>query len=120
MAEPSPIPYQGLKWVISYRYPLVITLYQLNDHGPSYPVAKVKTTCLADRREGGCLGSRLKELIPKPRSKFLRVRCPRCGNEQIIFSHATTRVKCFVCGTQLAEPRGGKAKILGVVVKELE
>jgi len=66
------------------------------------------------------MGSRLKELIPKPRSKFLRVRCPKCGNEQIVFSHATTRVKCFVCGTQLTEPRGGKAKILGVVGEELE
>jgi len=66
------------------------------------------------------VGSRLRELLPKPRSKFLRVRCPSCGNEQIVFSHATTIVKCSVCGAQLTEPRGGKAKILGMVVKELE
>ncbi|RLI13004.1 30S ribosomal protein S27e [Candidatus Bathyarchaeota archaeon] len=62
----------------------------------------------------------MQELIPKPRSGVLRVRGPRCGGEQIVFSHATTRVKCFVCGTQLAEPRGGKAKILGIIVEVLE
>ena len=60
------------------------------------------------------------KLLPKPRSKFLRVRCPECENEQIVFSHATTVVKCHVCGTPLTEPRGGKALIKGVIVEELE
>jgi len=31
--------------------------------------------------------SEWEKLVPKPRSKFLRVKCPECGNEQIIFSH---------------------------------
>ncbi|MCW3980547.1 MAG: hypothetical protein NWF11_03635, partial [Candidatus Bathyarchaeota archaeon] len=32
-------------------------------------------------------------LIPKPKSYFLRVRCPDCSNEQLIFSHPTNIVK---------------------------
>jgi small subunit ribosomal protein S27e len=48
--------------------------------------------------------------------KFLLVRC-ECGNEQKIFSHASTQVKCHVCGRILAVPTGGKATIKGTVVK---
>ena len=62
---------------------------------------------------------KVRELIPQPRSRFLKVKCPDCGNEQIVFSHATIRVRCLACGKQLTEPRGGRAKILGEVVKEL-
>ncbi len=57
--------------------------------------------------------------IPLPRSRFLVVKCPKCGNEQIVFDHAATVVRCLTCGTTLAEPRGGKAKILGKVVETL-
>ncbi|MEM2282092.1 MAG: 30S ribosomal protein S27e [Candidatus Hadarchaeales archaeon] len=46
--------------------------------------------------------------------KFLLVRC-ECGNEQFIFSHASTEVKCQICGRVLSTPRGGKAEILGVI-----
>ena len=60
------------------------------------------------------------KLVPKPRSKFIRVKCPECGNEQIIFDHASTVVRCIVCGAVLAEPAGGKAKIKGIVTAELE
>lgn len=52
-----------------------------------------------------------KILIPQPKSAFYRIKCPECGNEQIIFSHATTVVRCFVCRAILAKPTGGKAKI---------
>ena len=48
--------------------------------------------------------SEWEELIPRPKSVFLRVKCPDCGNEQIVFSHATTIVHCNVCGATLAEP----------------
>jgi len=56
-------------------------------------------------------------LVPKPRSRFLLVRCLDCGNEQVVFSHATLSVTCRICGRVLARPTGGKAKIEGVVVK---
>ncbi len=60
------------------------------------------------------------ELITQPRSKFLRVKCNDCGNEQVIFGCASTVVKCLVCGRTLAEPTGGKAKILTKIVSVLE
>ncbi|KYH40059.1 MAG: 30S ribosomal protein S27ae [Candidatus Bathyarchaeota archaeon B26-2] len=60
--------------------------------------------------------SEWERLIPKPRSVFLNVKCPDCGNEQMLFSHAATVVRCNVCGAVLAEPSGGRAKIKGEVV----
>lgn len=47
----------------------------------------------------------------KPRSKFIRGKCPECGSEVIIFSHASTKVYCDECGALLAIPTGGKAKL---------
>lgn len=61
-----------------------------------------------------------KILVPVPRSRFLLVRCPDCGHEQVIFSHATLRVACQVCGRVLARPTGGKAKIEGAITKILD
>ena len=58
-----------------------------------------------------------KALLPLPKSKFLKVVCPNCGNEQIIFSHAKSVVKCLVCDTVLAEPTGGAAKIKANVIR---
>ncbi|MCW4025838.1 MAG: 30S ribosomal protein S27e [Candidatus Bathyarchaeota archaeon] len=55
------------------------------------------------------------KLIPKPSSNFLRVKCPKCGNEQLIFSNAVNKVTCNVCGEMLASPTGGKTKINGDV-----
>ena len=55
------------------------------------------------------------KLIPKPRSSFIRVKCPKCGNEQLIFSNAVNNVTCNVCGETLATSTGGKAKINGEV-----
>jgi len=53
----------------------------------------------------------------KPDSKFLKVTCSKCKNEQIIFNKATSKVKCLVCGSELAEPTGGKAKIKSKVLQ---
>jgi small subunit ribosomal protein S27e len=55
----------------------------------------------------------------KQRSRFLRIRCNDCGNEQLLYSHVSSVVRCKVCSKTLAVPRGGKAEIkttiLGVV-----
>lgn len=64
--------------------------------------------------------SEWEKIIPKPRSSFLRVRCPDCGNEQIVFSHVASLVHCNICGALLAEPTGGVADIKGEVVAVLE
>ncbi len=50
-------------------------------------------------------------MFRQPKTKFLKVRCNKCKNEQIIFSACSTEVKCLVCNTTLAVPTGGKAKI---------
>ncbi|WP_248516810.1 30S ribosomal protein S27e [Salinarchaeum laminariae] len=50
---------------------------------------------------------------------FLRVECPDCENEQVVFGKAASEVVCAVCGTTLATPTGGlstlDAEILEVV-----
>jgi small subunit ribosomal protein S27e len=61
-----------------------------------------------------------KKLIPEPRSSFLRVKCPKCGNEQVVFSNAVNRVNCNVCSAELAEPSSGKAIIKGEIVAVFE
>ncbi len=60
------------------------------------------------------------KLIPKPKSVFLRVKCQKCSNEQLIFSNAVNKIVCNVCGDILAEPSGGRAKIKGEVISVLE
>lgn len=64
--------------------------------------------------------SEWEKLIPRPRSRFLRVKCPDCGNEQIVFSHVTNVVRCNVCRAVIAEPTGGKAAIKGEIIAALE
>lgn len=60
----------------------------------------------------------MEEIAFKPvESKFIKVKCKKCNNEQVIFSRATSEVKCLVCGEVLAKPTGGKAKILGEVIE---
>lgn len=45
------------------------------------------------------------------RSRFIKVRCPSCGQEQVLFDRATTLVQCLQCEGTLAEPSGGKARL---------
>lgn len=58
-------------------------------------------------------------LIPRPTSRFLRVRCISCETEQIVFSHSNTEVACQTCGEKIVEPTGGKCRINGAVVAVL-
>jgi small subunit ribosomal protein S27e len=50
--------------------------------------------------------------------KYLRVQC-KCGNEQTVFSRATSVINCSSCKEPLAHPSGGEAVLHGKVVKEL-
>ncbi|RLG14566.1 MAG: 30S ribosomal protein S27e [Candidatus Nanohalarchaeota archaeon] len=53
--------------------------------------------------------------------KFLKVRCTKCKNEQTIFSKATEKVKCLVCGADFALPTGGKAELKNLeIISEFE
>ncbi len=56
----------------------------------------------------------------KNRSRFVKVKCPDCENEQVVFEKASTVVDCVVCGKVLAEPAGGKAQIKAEVLEIYE
>jgi len=60
-----------------------------------------------------------RELIPKPESVFIRVKCGKCGNEQVVFDRPSLAPHCSVCDEILAEPTGGKAKLKSEVVQIL-
>lgn len=60
------------------------------------------------------------KIIQNPKSRFLKVRCPKCKNEQIIFGKASRVVKCLICSNVLCEPTGGKAKVNVRVLEVLE
>lgn len=59
------------------------------------------------------------KLIPKPKSSFLRVRCRKCNNEQLIFGSPVNKITCNVCGEVLAEPSGGKAKLVNADIQSI-
>ena len=54
------------------------------------------------------------------KGKFVKIRCPKCKNEQIIFGKSSSIIKCLVCGKVLAEPSGGKSKIKAHILEVLE
>lgn len=62
----------------------------------------------------------MNELLQTPDSRFVKVRCPKCKNEQVIFGKAATKIKCLVCGKVLGEPTGGKTRIRAPILEVLE
>jgi small subunit ribosomal protein S27e len=53
-------------------------------------------------------------------SKFIKLRCTKCKNEQVVFGKASSKVACLVCGKELAEPTGGKTKVKSRILEVLE
>ena len=62
----------------------------------------------------------MESIIKEPKSKFVKVRCPKCKNEQIIFGKADSKVKCLVCNKTLCESTGGKSKIKAQILEILK
>jgi len=56
----------------------------------------------------------------EPVSKFVKVRCPKCKNEQVLFGKCSNIVKCLVCGKVLAKPTGGKSTIKVRILEVLD
>ncbi|HIH24513.1 TPA: 30S ribosomal protein S27e [Candidatus Woesearchaeota archaeon] len=56
----------------------------------------------------------------EPSSKFIKIRCPKCKNEQIAFGKTATKILCHVCQELLAESTGGKTKPVNRVLEVLE
>lgn len=54
-----------------------------------------------------------------PASRFIKVKCKECKNEQIIFGKPSINIKCLVCDEVLAKPKGGKAEIKGQILEVL-
>ena len=52
--------------------------------------------------------------------KFIKVKCSKCKNSQIIFGKASTKVRCLECDGIVAVPSGGKAKIRARVEEVLQ
>ena len=52
--------------------------------------------------------------------RFVRVACPDCENEQIVFEKAARSIACQVCGHTLVTPTGGKAAMDSEVVETVE
>ena len=53
--------------------------------------------------------------IPKPNSKFNKVNCNECGEQQVVYSHVTTSITCNSCGNIIAEATGSLAKLNGKI-----
>ena len=51
--------------------------------------------------------------VNKMAGKFIKVSCKDCGAEVVIFSRATSKISCNVCGSTLTSPSGGKAELIG-------
>ncbi len=55
----------------------------------------------------------------KLKRSYIVVRCPseECEAETIVFAHAKNTVVCKECGEVIAKPLGGKADIIGEVLR---
>lgn len=64
-------------------------------------------------------GGKIMEVLG-PKSKFIKVRCKKCKNEQITFGKSASEITCLVCNSVLATPSGGKTKFKARVLEVLE
>ena len=56
----------------------------------------------------------------KTRSRFLKVKCNDCGNEQVIFGCAASQIKCIVCEKIIAVSTGGKTSVKTEILEVLD
>jgi small subunit ribosomal protein S27e len=52
--------------------------------------------------------------------KFVKVKCPDCGNEQIAFRKPSIIVTCSVCGSTLIKPTGGSGEVRGKLLEVVD
>ena len=58
--------------------------------------------------------------IPEPGSRFNKVKCNECGEQQVVYSHVATIITCNSCGNILARPTGSLAEINGEILASAE
>lgn len=61
-----------------------------------------------------------KEFPPRIQSRYIKLKCQDCGNEQPVFNKCQTIVTCLVCGASLSKPGGGIAEIKGDKLEVLD
>jgi len=61
----------------------------------------------------------MRDLLEEPKSRFIKVRCPKCKNEQIVFGKPAVHVKCLVCEKIIIESAGGKRRIKARILEVL-
>jgi ribosomal protein S27E len=47
----------------------------------------------------------------KKTGKFIRVKCSKCKNSQVMFGKASTKIRCNECNGIIGIPSGGNAKV---------
>lgn len=58
--------------------------------------------------------------LNKTNSRFIKVRCEGCKNEQVIFNKSASKVKCLVCSKTLSKTTGGKSNIKAKALKSMD
>ncbi|MFH1440211.1 MAG: 30S ribosomal protein S27e [Candidatus Woesearchaeota archaeon] len=58
--------------------------------------------------------------LKEPSSRFIKIRCPKCKNEQITFGKSSIQVKCLVCNKPLVDSTGGKSRIRARILEVLD
>ncbi len=53
-------------------------------------------------------------------SKFVKIKCEKCKNEQVIFEKTASEIHCLVCNEILAQPTGGKASIKAQILESYD
>ena len=70
------------------------------------------------RKSASCEGIQSEEIRAGViMTEFVKVKCEKCKNEQMIFERAASVVKCLVCEEILAKPTGGRAVIKAKIIK---
>jgi small subunit ribosomal protein S27e len=62
----------------------------------------------------------MKKQVRNPKSKFLKIRCEKCKNEQIVFERSSRDIHCLICNETLGKSSGGKLKLNVRVMEVLE
>ena len=59
--------------------------------------------------------------LNETKTKFLKVKCSKCKNEQVLFERAASKkLLCLVCKEKIAESTGGKINVTGgKIIKKL-
>lgn len=58
--------------------------------------------------------------LRETKTKFAKIQCSKCKNEQVMFGKPSTEIKCLICGALLAKPTGGKADVKCTVLEVLD